>query len=140
MLYTIRGETVADLSAAAATVWTMKAQSAGKLNVKQIFAMVEEAIAAGGFSSVAGESQLTAQPSGGSEVELCSFTTGVAPAVGKAVGDQVRFTVNTTNVNTSQNYDFDADCVFRFKNKTAGTGGTVTGTLRIYLPIDQDLG
>ena len=136
----MRAETVADLSAAAATVWLMNMVSAGHLQVKQLFAIIEEAIAAGGFSTTAGECQLTAQPSGGSEVELCSFTTGVAPVAGKAIGDQVQLTVNETNVGTDGVYTFAAGTVFRVKNKTQGVGGTLTGTLRFYLPISQNLG
>lgn len=142
MYITLRSEAVVDLDAASnTTAFVVTPNVAGTLYVKQIIGRVEEAIAAGGFSSTAGVLSVTAQPSGGSEVDLCTYSTTVAPAAGQAIGNTINVTVDPTNTGTIDGaYVFEPNTTFRVKTKTQGAGGTVTGTVRVFLPFDLNKG
>lgn len=129
-------EAVVDLDAASdTTATTFKAPAAGFVNVKQIFGRFEEAVASGGFSSAAGVASVVI---GG--VEVATWSTGVA-ATARAIGDTVQVTVDGTNVTAANGVlKVAAGDAIVIKTKTQGTGGTVTGTLRFYVPIECDLG
>lgn len=127
-----RAETVADLSSAA-TVYTLKVATGGVLNVSQITGVFEEAVASGGFTSTA---PVVTVSVGGTA--LATYTTGTT-ATAKAIGDEVQFTPNTTNAPGGV-YVVTAGDTFTVAVSTAGTGGTVTGTLRVFLPFERNLG
>lgn len=128
-------EAVVDLDAASdTTATTFKAPAAGWVNVKQIFGRFEEAVAAGGFSSTAGVASIVI---GG--VEVATWSTGVA-ATARSIGDTVQVTVDGTNVTNAQgSLKVAAGDAIVCKTKTQGAGGTVTGTIRFYVPLDMNL-
>lgn len=131
----LRMEAIADLDAASATSATkFKVPAAGFVNVKQIFGRFEEAVAAGGFSSTAGVASIEV---GGTEV--ATWSTGVA-ATARAIGDTVVTTVDGTVATNAQGaVKVAAGDLIEVKTKTQGVGGTVTGTIRFYIPVELNL-
>ncbi len=129
-------EATVNLDAASATSATkFKAPGAGFINVKQIFGRFEEAVAAAGFSGTAGVASIEI---GG--LEVATWSTGVG-ATARAIGDTVQPTVDGTNVTAANGViKVAAGDLIECKTKTQGVGGTVTGELRFYVPIECDLG
>lgn len=129
-------EAVVDLDASSATVAsTFKVPAAGYVNVKQIFGRFEEAVASGGFSSAAGVASVKI-----GSAEVATWSTGVA-ATARSIGDTVQVTVDGTNVTDASGvFKVAAGDAITVNTKTQGTGGTVTGTIRFYIPIDLNLG
>jgi hypothetical protein len=132
----LRMEATVNLDAASdTTATTFKAPGAGYVNVKQIFGRFEEAVAAGGFSTAAGVASVVI---GG--LEVATWSTGVA-ATARAIGDTVQPTVDGTNVTAANGViKVAAGDAIVMKTKTQGTGGTVTGEIRFYIPFEGDLG
>lgn len=132
-----RAEAVVDLSAADATVaYTIDAPGAGHIYVGEVFGRFEEAVAAGGFTTTAGVLSLEV---GGNEVG--TWSTGVA-STGRAIGDTLSplLTVDGTYAtDTNSAVAVAAGDVISVKTKTQGVDGTVTGTVRLYIPCDFDL-
>lgn len=133
-----RAEAVVDLSAADdTTAYTIDAPGAGFVQVDEIFGRFEEAVASGGFTSTAPVMSLEI---GGTEV--ATFTTGTA-ATARAIGDTIKsiFTPDESNSFAAVSaYKVSAGDAITLKTKTQGAGGTVTGTIRLYIPMDIDLG
>lgn len=129
-------EAVVDLDASSSTVAsTFKVPAAGYINVKQIFGRFEEAVASGGFSSTAGVASVKV-----GSLEVATWSTGVA-ATARSIGDTVQVTVDGTNVTDANGViKVAAGDAITVNTKTQGAGGTVTGTLRFYIPIDLNLG
>ena len=119
----LRGEAVINLDAAATTVaFTMTASKAGKLHVNQMYARVEEdvdnpTIAGVGAVEVGGTEYATFTAV---DNDLIGVTYQATPD--SAVGDDGMVPIAVGDVIT-------------FVTKTAGTGGTGGGTLRVYAPI-----
>jgi len=128
---------VADLSTTAASVFTFTVSGAGYLMCDQIMGRLEEAIAAGGFTTSAGVVTVTI---GGVTVATFSTgaTTGGNTVAAGAIGKAYLFTGHATNAPGGQ-APFTANQVILVAC-TAGVGGTVTGTMRVTLPIEIDRG
>lgn len=128
-------EAVVDLDASAATSATkFKVPAAGFVYAKQIFGRFEEAVASGGFSTTAGVASVEV---GGKEV--ATISTGVA-ATARAIGDTLQVTVDGTNVTNSNGaIAVAAGDLIECKTKTQGVGGTVTGTVRFWVPVELNL-
>jgi hypothetical protein len=134
MFKTVRAETVVTLNAASATtVYTYKVVGAGVLNANQITGTFEAVVANGGFTTTA--PLITVAVNG---TAVATYTTGTV-ATAKAIGDEVQFTVNTTNAPTKA-LVLAATDVITVTLTTQGVGGTVTGTVRVFLPLDENLG
>jgi hypothetical protein len=130
----LRMEAVVDLNAAAATSASIfKAPGAGYVDVAACFVRFEEAVAAGGFSTTAGVASLEV---GG--VEVATWSTTVAPAVGRAIGDVAMATADA--VYADKAVTFASGATIEVKTKTQGVGGTVTGTVRFWIPVEFNLG
>lgn len=131
----IRAEAVVDLDAASATTaFTIKAPGAGTISISAVFGRFEEAVAAGGFSTTAGVASLEV-----AGTEYATWSTGVA-ATARAIGDTVLVTANTASNALGDNVTFASGDAITLKTKTQGVGGTVTGTIRFYLPLEVNLG
>lgn len=134
--FVLEAGAVVDLDAASdTTAYTIDAPGAGMVLVGEIFGRFGEAVASGGFSSTAGVASLEI---GGTEV--ATWTTGVA-ATARAIGDTVQMTpdeVDATAANSS--YPVASGAAITLKTKTQGAGGTVTGTILWYIPMDLNLG
>lgn len=127
---------LADLSASADTVYTMKMPFAGVLYVKQCYAVYEEAVAAGGFSSTTPVTDIAAGV-GPAAVSLGTMSPDLTN--GQAVGDCQKFTKDATNVPSSDGiYKFAAGDTISVRVTTQGAGGTTTGTQRVMLIVDTD--
>jgi uncharacterized cupin superfamily protein len=125
-------EAVVDLDAADGTsATTFKAPGAGWVDVNGIFGRFEEAVASAGFSTTAGVASVTI-----GSTEVATWSTGVG-AVAKSIGDTAEFTPASEALKRVKVAAGDAIIM---KTKTQGVGGTVTGTVRAYVPIDVDLG
>lgn len=125
---------LADLSAVAGEVWTWTPGVAGTLFVKQIFGIVEEAVAAGGFSSTTPVVDVQVEGT-----EVCTLT--VDNTGGEAVGDSVSAVITSANVDSESGaVELSATDTVSINIKTQGAGGTVTGTLRLLLPFDINRG
>lgn len=126
-----KADAVVDLDAAGGTAAaTIKAPGDGYIFVKEIFGRFEEAVAAGGFSTTAGVASIEVN-----SVEVATWSTGVA-ATARAVGD-------TVLVTAASGYDLvkvTSGQTITVKTKTQGVGGTVTGTLRLMIPMDVNVG
>ena len=133
MFRNLTATAVVDLSAVANTTFTYEAIGAGYILADQITGTLEEAIAAGGFTSTAGIVQIQV----GSTV-VAQYSTGTTTAA-QAIGQTVEFTPDATNAREGV-YNFEAGDILTVKLTTAGTGGTVTGTLRVNVPMEEDLG
>lgn len=133
MFRNLTATAVVDLSAATNTTFTYEAVGGGYILADQITGTLEEAIAAGGFTSTAGIVQVQV----GSTV-VAQYSTGTTVA-GEALGNTVEFTPSATNAPEGV-YNFDAGDVITVKLTTQGSGGTVTGTLRVNIPMEEDLG
>lgn len=130
---------VVDFNAAADTAaFTWTTDKAGVIDTGSIFGILEEAVASGGFSSTAGDFTVSVQESGGSEVNVATWSTGVA-ATARAIGYHAVATTDATNA-ANGFYKFGAGATIRVKNDAQGAGGTVTGTARVFLPISFDAG
>lgn len=133
MFRNLTATAVVDLSAAANTTFTYETLGAGYILADQITGTLEEAIAVGGFTSTAGIVQIQV----GSTV-VAQYSTGTTtPAL--AIGQTVEFTPDTTNAPEGI-YNFVAGDIITVKLTTQGTGGTVTGTVRVNVPLEEDLG
>jgi hypothetical protein len=130
-------EAVVDLSAATGAVYTYQTIGDGYVEVAQIVGTFEEAVAGGGFSTTAGIVTVQANPGSGA-VALGTFTTGT-PATARAIGDSLQITVDSTNAPQGI-YHFTAGTDLIVNLTTQGTGGTTTGTLRVTIPVEEDLG
>jgi len=127
---------LADLSASAATVYTMKMPFAGVLYVEQCYVVYEEAVAAGGFSSTTPVSAIRSGV-GLSAVPLATVSPELV--AGQAVGTCQKLTRNTTYVPSSDGiHKFAVGDTITFTVDTQGTGGTTTGTQRLMLVVDTD--
>lgn len=127
MIQIIRAEAIADIDAAADTAaFVMDAPRAGKLVINQCFGRWEEA--AGTQTTTAGVVSLEVNDN-----EVGTITS----AKNEAIGDADTFTVDGTNA-TSANpvYGFTAGQEIAVRTKTQAVGGTVTGTVRVYLALD----
>lgn len=133
MFRNLTATAVVDLSAATNTTFTYETLGAGYILADQITGTLEEAIAAGGFTSTAGIAQVQV----GSTV-VAQYSTGTTVA-GEALGNTVEFTPDATNAPEGV-YNFSAGDIITVKLTTQGTGGTVTGTLRVNIPMEIDLG
>lgn len=128
---------VVDFSATADTAaWTFTPTKAGVINTNAIFGVLEEAVAAGGFTSTAGDYTVSVQESGGAEVNVATWSTGTT-ATARDIGYQADATTDATNAPNGF-YKFGAGATIRVKNDAQGAGGTVTGTARVYVPLDFD--
>jgi hypothetical protein len=127
----LRVEAAVDLDAASDTTASIfKAPGAGTVNVSEAFGRFEEAVAGSGFSSAAGVASIVI---GGTEYG--TWSTGVS-ATARAIGDTVPVTVTGSNTAVV----VAAGDTITVKTKTQGTGGTVTGTLRWFIPCEFNLG
>jgi hypothetical protein len=133
MFRNLTATAVVDLSASTNTTFTYETVGAGYLLVDQITGTLEEAIAVGGFTSTAGIVQIQV----GSTV-VAEFSTGTTTAA-LAIGQTVEFTPDTTNAPEGV-FTVAAGDIVTVKLTTQGTGGTVTGTLRVNIPMEEDLG
>lgn len=126
-------EAVVDLDASSATSATkFKCPGAGYIDIAATFGRFEEAVAAGGFSSAAGVASIEV---GGTEV--ATWSTGVA-ATARAIGDCV--TVTPIATYSDKAIVVASGDLIEVKTKTQGSGGTVTGTIRFWIPVEFDLG
>ena len=133
MFRNLTAPAVVDLSASTNTTFTFEAVGAGYILADQITGTLEEAIAAGGFTSTAGIVQVQV----GSAV-VAQYSTGTTVA-GLALGQTVEFTPDATNAPEGV-FNFEAGDIITVKLTTQGSGGTVTGTLRVNIPLEEDLG
>lgn len=133
MFRNLTATAVVDLSASTNTTFTYETLGAGYILADQITGTLEEAIAAGGFTSTAGIVQVQV----GSTV-VAQYSTGTTTAA-LAIGQTVELTPDTTNAPEGI-YPLVAGDVVTVKLTTQGTGGTVTGTLRVNIPMEEDLG
>lgn len=128
---------VVDLNATAETAaWTWTLTKAGVINTNHIFGILEEAVASGGFTTTAGDYTVTLTESGGSALDLATWSTGTT-ATARAIGYQADATTDATNAPNGY-YKFGAGAKLIVQNTAQGAGGTVTGTVRVYVPIDFD--
>lgn len=135
MQISLRAEAVVDLSAASdTTAFTIKAPGAGSIALTAVFGRFEEAVATGGFTSTAGVASLEV-----AGVEYATWSTGVT-STARSIGDTILMDANATALALGGNVNFAAGDEITLKTKTAGTGGTVTGTIRFNLPLDINLG
>lgn len=135
MFLPYRAEAVVDLDAASNTTsFTVVAPGAGSIALSAVFGRFEEAIASGGFTTTAGVASLEV-----AGVEYATFSTGTN-ATARAIGETVLLTPNATATALGGNVNFNAGDSITLKTKTQGAGGTVTGTIRFWLPLDLDLG
>lgn len=128
--------------ASAATNFTFTPVNAGVLFCAESYLICTTAIAAGNFSTTAPIVKIQATPSGGSTVDVASWTTSVPVAAGeaKALGDQFFFTADSTNAGADKAYTFTALTKFEVKVATAGAGGTTTGAARVVLCMELNNG
>ncbi len=132
MQVTFVSPAIVDLNATAATAaFTWTATKAGVINVNAIFGILEEAVAAGGFSSTAGDFTVKV-----GSTAIAAWSTGVS-ATARAIGYQANATPDTTNAPKGY-YKFAAGDTITIVNAAQGAGGTVTGTVRVYLPVEFD--
>ena len=123
---------VVDMSGSADTAaFTWTATKAGTILANAIFGILEEAVASGGFSSVAGDFTVKV----GTKI-IATWSTGVA-ATARAIGYQANATPDATNCPNGF-YKFAAGDTITVVNDEAGVGGTVTGTARVYVPVEFD--
>lgn len=129
---------VLDLSAAANVTYTWTPQKDTIIYPAMAFAILEEAVAAGGFSSVAPAVRIS-RGNGGSAVTIASYTlTASDLSGGLAVGAEKTFTGNDTYVTPESGaLKIAAGTQLNFEVLTQGTGGTTTGTMRVFLPYDR---
>ena len=123
----VRAEAVVDISAAADTsAFTMDAPKAGYLVIDQCFARAEEAT--GSQTSAQGVVSIEV---GGTEVATLTADQS------QSIGHVQTFTVDGTNA-TAKNpvYKFAAGDTIEAVTKTQASGGTVTGTYRVYFACD----
>lgn len=126
-------EAVVNLDAATGTSATkFKCPGAGYINIAAAFGRFEEVVASGGFSSAAGVASIEV---GG--VEVATWSTGVG-ATARAIGDVVF--VSPIAANADKAVVVAAGDLIECKTKTQGTGGTVTGEIRFWLPVEFNLG
>lgn len=138
MFRNLTATAVVDLSAAANDTFIYEAVGSGYVLADQIVGTLEEAIAAGGFSSTAPE--VVVQVNNGSDVEVANFTPSSAQlTAGGAIGASYQFTEDATNAPDGI-FAFDAGDTIIVRLETQGAGGTVTGTLRVNVPIEENLG
>jgi hypothetical protein len=128
---------VVDLNATAGTAaWTWTTTKAGVINLNAAFGILEEAVAANGFSTTAGDVTIQVTESGGAAVDVGAWSTGVTSAA-RAIGYQANLTPNTTSA-PGGFYKFGAGATIAVVNKAQGAGGTVTGTARVHVPVEFD--
>lgn len=133
MFRNLTATAVVDLDASTNTTFTYTTLGAGYILADQITGTLEQLIAAGGFTSTAGIVQVHV----GSTV-VAQYSTGT-PAAGLALGATVEFTPGATTAPAGV-YNFLAGDVIAVRLTTQGTGGTVTGTLRVNVPLEENLG
>jgi|GEM_PF-5077122 hypothetical protein len=134
MFSLIQAPAVVDFNATAATAsltWTMS--TAGTLQTNAIFGILEEAVASGGFTSAAGDYTVQVVRSSVTS-DVATWSTGTT-ATARAIGFQADATTNATNAPKGY-YELLAGDTILVVNKAQGAGGTVTGTARVFLPID----
>jgi hypothetical protein len=130
----LRMEAVVDMDAASdTTASTFKAPTAGYLMPSAIFGRFEEAVAAGGFTTTAGVAAIYV---GTTEVASWSSLVG-ALCLAKAIGDTAL--VTPAAAYTEAPIKFAAGDAITVKTKTQGVGGTVTGTVRFWIPVEFGL-
>lgn len=128
-------DAVVDLSASSDTsAATVDMPGAGVLYVDQIFGRFEEAVASGGFTSAAGVASVEV-----AGTEVCTWSTGVT-STARAIGDTVFVTPSAAVTANGGIATFAAGDAIEVVTKTAGTGGTVTGTIRFNLPVEFNAG
>lgn len=138
MFRNLTASAVVDLSASANDTFIYKCIGAGVLHASQIVGTLEEAIAAGGFTSTKPEVVVQVND-GSSDIEVANFTLSSAQATaGGAIGVSYQFTPDATNAPEGV-YNFSAGDQIIVRLETQGAGGTVTGTLRVNVPVDEDL-
>lgn len=128
---------VVDMSGTAGTnAFTWTTTKGGTISTNAIFGILEEAVASGGFTSTAGDFTVQVTESGGSKLDIAAWSTGTT-ATARAIGYQANATTDATNAPNGY-YKFSAGALIEVENKAQGAGGTVTGTVRVYIPIDFD--
>jgi hypothetical protein len=130
---------IVDLNATAGTAaWTWTTTKAGVINLNAAFGILEEAVAAGGFTTAAGDVTIQVTESGGAAVDVGAWSTGIgALCLARAIGYQANLTPNTTSA-PGGFYKFGAGATIAVVNKAQGAGGTVTGTARVHVPVEFD--
>lgn len=132
MLITFVSPAVVDMSGTADTAaFTWTATKAGTILTNQIFAILEEAVASGGFTSTAGDFTVKV-----GSTAVATWSTGVT-STARAIGYQANATTNSTSAPNGY-YKFAAGDTITIVNDEQGAGGTVTGTARVYLPVEFD--
>lgn len=120
MVHVVRAEDLVDISASAGVSFTMDAPFAGKIMLGSCWARWEEA--AGTQTTTAGVASIEV---GGTE--YATLTSGK----NEAIGDRDVFTLSGVGVDKAV-YVAAGDLI-DVKLKTQAVGGTVTGTIRVYL-------
>ena len=126
---------IADLSTTAANVFSYTFAAEGYILCDQIYGRLEEAIAAGGFTTSAG---IVTIQVGSTTVATFSTgaTTGGNTVAAGAIGKQYLFTTSATDAPTGT-FKVAAGDVLTV-DVTAGVGGTVTGTIRVTVPVESN--
>jgi hypothetical protein len=123
---------VVDMSGTADTAaFTWTTTKAGTILANAIFGILEEAVASGGFTSTAGDYTVKV----GSYI-IATWSTGTT-ATARAIGYQANATPSTTYC-PDGSYKFAAGDTITISNDSQGAGGTTTGTVRVYLPVEFD--
>lgn len=133
MFRNLQSTAIVDLDAAVNTTYTYETLGAGYLLVDQITGTLEEAIAVGGFTTTPGTVQVLV-----GALVVAEYTTGTTVA-GEVLGKTVEFTADATNAPEGV-FAVVAGDVVTVQLTSQGTGGTVTGELRVNVPMEEDLG
>lgn len=128
---------VVDFSAAAASAaYTHTLGRDAQIQTDAVIGVLEEAVAAGGFTGTAGD--FTVQVvRGGTPLDVAAWSTGTT-ATGRVIGYEAKATTDATNAPDGY-FQCVAGDTLRVVNKAQGAGGTATGTARVFVPIDFDL-
>jgi hypothetical protein len=115
----------------AALTWTLS--TAGTLQTNAVFAVLEEAVATGGMTTTAGDYTVQVVR-GATTYDVAAWSTGVT-ATARAIGYQADATTDATNAPKGY-FELQAGDKILVVNKAQAAGGTVTGTARVFLPIE----
>lgn len=130
MFQYIRAEAVIDLNAAAATVaFTAEMPFAGRLIVNKSWARVEEAI--GTMATTVGVGSIKV-----AGTEVATLTPTPEDAIGEAYKAVPDGTVALASESGVVQFSAGDDIAVLTKTQAVDAGGTVTGTLRVYLCVE----
>lgn len=122
----LRAEALVDISASTGSVFTIDAPRAGYLDINKTFGRWEEAT--GSQTSVVAVASIEV---GGVEIALLTASQS------GAIADTQNFLADGTNaIGSNPHVEFSAGDVIDVTLKTQASGGTTTGTLRVYLALD----